>query len=166
MVTLAAYGSVSDAYYTKPTSTHVDCDGITLASSFEESVYLLAGLILTRLASSLPISMLAHCFAGWILTRLASSLPISLLAKLSSSLHMIHSQRLASSLLHWIDIDKAGKLIAHFVLAHRGNKIIHTIQYETCGDLSPFLLYKHAPPNTHAYTYICICISQGKTTRT
>ncbi len=113
MVTLGAYGSVSDAYYAKPTSTHVDCDGITVASTFEESVYLLAGLILTRLASSLPISMLAHCFTGLILTRLASSLPISRLAKLSSSVLMIHSQRLASSLLHSNDIDKAGKLIAN-----------------------------------------------------
>ena len=125
MVTLAAYGSVSDAYYTKPTSTHVDCDGITLASSFEESVYLLAGLILTRLASSLPISMLAHCFAGLILTRLASSLPISLLAKLSSSVPMIHSQRLASSLLHSNDIDKAGKLIAHISACQTIKLITH-----------------------------------------
>ena len=142
MVTLGAYGSVSDAYYTKPTSTHVDCDGITVASTFEESVYLLAGLILTRLASSLPISLLAN---------------------LSSSVPMIHSQRLASSLLHSNDINKAGKLIANIcflfteatksytpsLMKPMAIHLLHALQTRS---------WKHA----YMYIYIHICIPRTK----
>ena len=63
----------------------------------------------------------AHCFTGLILTRLASSLPISL-------------------------------------LAHRSNKIIHTISYETCGDPSPSCSTNtllETRIHIHIYTYIC-----------
>jgi hypothetical protein len=165
MVTLGAYGSVSDAYYAKPTSTHVDCDGITVASTFEESVYLLAGLILTRLASSLPISMLAHRFTGLILTRLASSLPISRLAKLSSSVLMIHSQRLASSLLHSNDIDKAGKLIANicFLFTEATKSYTPSLMKPVAIHLLHALQtrsWKHA--YMHIYIYIYIYVSQGQ----
>jgi hypothetical protein len=62
----------------------------------------------------------AHCFTGLILTRLASSLPISL-------------------------------------LAHRSNKIIHTISYETCGDQSPSCSTNtllETRIHVHIYTYI------------
>jgi hypothetical protein len=62
----------------------------------------------------------AHCFTGLILTRLASSLPISL-------------------------------------LAHRSNKIIHTISYETCGDPSPSCSTNtllETRIHIHIYTYI------------
>ena len=162
MVTLAAYGSVSDTYYTQSTSTHVDHDGIPSQAALKDRYICLLDWYWQGWQAHCPYLCLfiasldsywqgwqahcpylclpnyqahypwfnrkgwqAHCFTGFILTGLASSLSMSM-------------------------------------LANRRNKIIHTISYEICGDHILLALQKHAPRKTHIYAYLYICISQGK----
>jgi hypothetical protein len=68
-------------------------------------------------------------------------------------------------MLHWIVIDKAGKLIAHIsACSQKQQNNTHHLLWNLWGSIS-FILYKHAPGNTHTYTYIYIYMSQGKTRR-
>ena len=70
----------------------------------------------------------------------------------------IRSQWLASSLLHWIDIDKAGKLIAHIsACSQKQQNNTHHLLWNLWRSIS-FMLYKHAPGNTHTCTYSYIYI--------